>query len=246
MGGERMLRVLLVEDDPAARRLLRDHLLDSGLPVRVDEAEDGEEGLALIAALEPDLVILDLVMPRVSGLGVLLALQEYPPEQRPHILVVSQVSSVALADQVLDLGADFFFQKPVRMGELLTAIRALCPHPEAPAHPLRRGRADRLLEEMGAPERLQGRRWLALAAETLAAAEQPILLKEAYYPAVHLSASTYGAVDKNIRDVIRRIHDTASPSYCAVMGGIPSRCPSNGVFLRKLAQALRRREDSAG
>lgn len=247
MGGERVLRVLLVEDDPAARRLLRDHLLGSELPVQVEEAEDGEEGLALIAGLEPDLVILDLVMPRVSGLGVLLALQERPPKQRPRILVVSQVSSVALADRVLDLGADFFFQKPVRLGELLTAIQALCPCQEVvPCQPLRRGQADRLLEEMGAPERLQGRRWLAVAAETMAAAGRPILLKEAYYPAVHLSASTYAAVDKNIRDVIRRIHDAGSPAYYAVMGGVPDRCPSNGVFLRCLAHELRRRADSAG
>ena len=131
--------------------------------------------------------------------------------------------------------------------KVLTAIQALCPcQEEVPCQPLRRGQADRLLEEMGAPERLQGRRWLAVAAETMAAAGRPILLKEAYYPAVHLSASTYAAVDKNIRDVIRRIHDTGSPAYYAVMGGVPDRCPSNGVFLRCLAHELRRRADSAG
>ena len=247
MGGEEALRVLLIEDDPAARRLLRDCLLDSGAAARVDEAENGEEGLALIAALEPELVILDLVMPKVSGLGVLLALREEPPERPPHILVVSRVSSVALADRVLDLGADFFFQKPVRLGELLTAVRALCPRPESPAQPLRRGQADRLLEAMGAPERLQGRRWLALAAETLAAAEPGrLLLKEAYYPAIRLSASTYAAVDKNIRDVIRRIHETGSPCYHAIMGGVPDRCPSSGVFLRCLARELRRQAGRTG
>lgn len=246
MGGVHTLRVLVIEDDPAARRLLRDNLLDSGVTARVEEAENGEEGLALIAALEPDLVILDLVMPRVSGLGVLLALRDRPLEQRPHILVVSQISSVALVDRVLDLGADFFFQKPVRFGELLTAINALCPREEPKDPPLRRGQADRLLEEMGAPERLQGRRWLAVAAETMAAAGRPILLKEAYYPAVHLSASSYAAVDKNIRDVIRRIHDIGSPGYHAIMGGVPERRPSNGEFLRCLARELRRRADSAG
>lgn len=242
MAERQPLRVLLVEDDPAARRLLRDSLLDSGIVTRVDEAENGEEGLALMAALAPELVILDLVMPRVSGLGVLLALQEWPPERRPHILVVTQVSSVALADRVLDLGAEFFFQKPVRLGELLTAIQALCPREALPVQPLRRGPADRLLEEMGAPERLQGRRWLALTAETLAAAEPgAMLLKEAYYPAIRQSASSYAAVDKNIRDVIRRIHEAGTPCYRAVMGGLPERCPSSGVFLRHLARELRRR-----
>lgn len=247
MGGERLQRVLLVEDDPAARRLLRDSLLDSGVTARVDEAENGEEGLALMAALRPELVILDLVMPRVSGLGVLLALREWPPERRPHILVVSRVGSVALVEQVLDLGADFFFQKPVRFVELLTAIHALCPRTEPETPPIRRGQADRLLEEMGAPERLQGRRWLALAAETLAAAGPgTMLLKEAYYPAIRQSASSYAAVDKNIRDVIRRIHEADTSCYRAVMGGTPARCPSSGVFLRHLARELRRRAGRTG
>lgn len=247
MAERQPLRVLLVEDDPAARRLLRDSLLDSGIVTRVDEAENGEEGLALMAALEPELVILDLILPRVSGLGVLLALQAWPSERRPHILVVSQVSSVALVDQVLDLGAEFFFQKPVKLRELLTVIQALCPRTAVPAQPLRRGPADRLLEEMGAPEHLQGRRWLALTAETLAAAgPEGMLLKEAYYPAIRQSSSSYAAVDKNMRDVIRRIHEAGTPCYQAIMGGMPERCPSSGLFLRQLAQELRRRTGHSG
>ena len=247
MEGEQALRVLLIEDDPAARRLLRDCLTESDLAVRIEEAENGAEGLALIAAWQPDLVILDLVMPQVSGLGVLLALREEPPEHPPHILVVSQVSSVPLADQVLDLGADFYFQKPVRLRELILAVKALFPQLGAPPCPLRRGQADRLLAEMGVPERLQGRRWLALTAETLAAAGPgQMLLKEAYYPAIRLSASSYAAVDKNIRDVIHRIHEAGTPCYHAVMGGAPERCPSSGVFLRCLARELRRRAGQPG
>ena len=186
MSGGRAVRVLLVEDDPVARKLLRDCLEGSGANFHVEEAADGEEGLALIASWTPDLVVLDLIMPRLSGLGVLLALAEEPV--RPRVLVVSRVSSMALVDRILELGADFFFQKPARHGEILAAIRALCLRRES-EQPIRRGQADRLLAEMGAPERLQGRRWLAMAAEALAAGPEHMLLKEAYYSAVRMSAS---------------------------------------------------------
>lgn len=239
MGEAHILRVLLIEDDPSARKLLRDGL--SVVPVEVKEAEDGQEGLALIAAWSPDLVLLDLIMPRVSGLGVLCALQQNPPECRPHVVVVSRVSSLPLVDQVLDLGAEFFFQKPVHLDELLMVVQALCPHPPPP-QPLRRSLADRLLEEMGVPEHLQGRRWLALAAEALAASESGhMLLKQAYYSAMRQGGTSYAAVDKNIRDVIRRIHTAHSPLYQTMMGGTPARCPSNGEFLRHLSRELRRR-----
>lgn len=242
MGEAHVLRVVLIEDDPTARKLLRDGL--SVVPVEIDEAEDGQEGLALIEERSPDLVILDLVMPRVSGLGVLLALKKNPPKLRPRILVVSRVSSLPLVDRVLDLGADFYFQKPVCLDELLETIQALFPNPSptSPVPPLRRSLADRLLEEMGAPEHLQGRRWLALAAEALAASETGhMLLKEAYYSAMCQGGTSYAAVDKNIRDVIRRIHAVHSHLYQAIMGGMPERCPSNGDFLRHLARELRRR-----
>lgn len=236
-----MLRVLLIEDDPSARKLLCDGLLRCDVRVQVSEAEDGLEGLAMIEELSPDLVILDLIMPHVSGLGVLSSLNKNPPEHRPHIVVVSRVSSLSIIDQVLDLGAEFFFQKPVQLDELLVVIQALCPHPPPP-QPLRRGLADRMLEEMDVPEHLQGRRWLALAAEALAASESGhMLLKQAYYSAMRQGGTSYAAVDKNIRDVIRRIHTAHSPLYQTMMGGMPERCPSNGEFLRHLARELRRR-----
>ena len=96
----------------------------------------------------------------------------------------------------------------------------------------------KLLEEMGAPEHRLGTRWIALTAQTLAAGPEGMLLKEAYYPAIQRSRSSYGAVDKNIRDVLQTIHAAATPRYQALMGGLPSRCPSSKAFLLRLAREL--------
>ena len=232
------IHILLVENDESTRKLLRDGLEGmSGLPVRIDEAADGAEGLEAIRALRPDLVLLDLVMPRVSGLGLLLSLQEDPPPKLPRIVVLSRVSAEEVVEQVLDLGVDFFFQKPVQLRELAAVIRSLC-RPRAGEGGVRRGRVHRLLEEMGAPEHRLGTRWIALTAQTLAAGPEGMLLKEAYFPAIQRSRSSYGAVDKNIRDVLQTIHAAATPRYQALMGGLPSRCPSSKAFLLRLAREL--------
>ena len=233
------IHILLVENDAGTRKLLRDGLESlSSLPLYIDEAADGREGLEAIRTRGPDLVLLDLVMPRMSGLGLLLALREDPPERVPQIVVLSRVSSETVIERVLDLGVDFFFQKPVELGELTAVIQALCL-PRPVREPLRRSRVWRLLEELGAPEHRVGSRWMALTAQTLAYGPEGMLLKEAYFPAIQQSRSSYSTVDKNIRDVIQVIHHTAAPAYQKLMGGIPSRCPSSGVFLGRLAQELR-------
>ena len=71
------LRIVLVDDDADHRALLRDRLLQLGLPVEVvGEAGDAASGLALIRTSDPDLVLLDIEMPGGSGLDLMQALQE--------------------------------------------------------------------------------------------------------------------------------------------------------------------------
>ncbi|HEY1011665.1 MAG TPA: response regulator [Herpetosiphonaceae bacterium] len=79
--------VAVIDDDPDSRRILRTLLERAGW--RVAEAVDGIDGLALIDEIQPELVVLDLMMPRLDGFGLLDRLQERPPERRPPVLVVS-------------------------------------------------------------------------------------------------------------------------------------------------------------
>ncbi len=90
-----MIRVLVVDDSAFARKVMRESLLTSPLIEVVGTARDGIDALEKIAALKPDVVTLDLVMPELDGLGVLAALS---PEQRSRVVIVS------VADGETDIG----------------------------------------------------------------------------------------------------------------------------------------------
>jgi len=90
-----MIRVLVVDDSAFARKVVRESLLTSPLIEVVDIARDGIDALEKIAALQPDVITLDLVMPNLDGLGVLAALSA---EQRARVVVVS------MADGESDIG----------------------------------------------------------------------------------------------------------------------------------------------
>jgi two-component system KDP operon response regulator KdpE len=123
--------VLVVDDEIQIRRLLRVSLEANGY--RMYEAATGQDGLAQVAVLKPDIVVLDLGLPDMGGMDMLKRLREWS-----HTPVI--VLSVHDADEdkiaLLDAGADDYLTKPFSMGELLarlrTAQRHAQPAPDTP------------------------------------------------------------------------------------------------------------------
>ena len=114
------LRVLVVEDDESSRRTLSDALREAGCCVR--EAADGCAGLE-IAAREPlDLVVLDLLLPRLDGEHMLARLR---PGNAVAVIVVSAKRGEDDRVTALDLGADDYLVKPFSVRELLARARAV-------------------------------------------------------------------------------------------------------------------------
>ncbi|MCI8477665.1 MAG: response regulator [Oscillospiraceae bacterium] len=234
-----VIRVLVVEDNLSTRLLLRDFLdqLD-GVEV-CGEAADGQEALALIQAHAPDLITLDLIMPHISGHGLLLALREHPPPKRPKILVISHAGSDQVVEETLTLGADFYLLKPVNLAEVAHSIYMLCQKKPSNPRPLL-GKILWLLEQMEVPCDLIGCRGAALAAEALCKVGcGEMYLKEAYLTATKELHTSPENVEKNIRDYIEKLHKKGSPAYQRLMGGMPDRRPKNSAFLTKLTNAVR-------
>ena len=114
------MKVLIADDDPQLVRALRITLAAHGYEVIA--AADGASAIALAAQAHPDLVLLDLGMPRLGGIEVIEALRGWT--QAPIIVVSGRVGS---ADKVeaLDAGADDYVTKPFQIDELLARLRAL-------------------------------------------------------------------------------------------------------------------------
>lgn len=115
--------LLLVEDDPQIQRFLAAALDAHGHALRI--AGTGSEGLQLAALHQPDIVIVDLGLPDISGLEVIARLREW--YGRP-ILVLSARDRETDKVAALDLGADDYLTKPFGIGELLARLRVMQRH----------------------------------------------------------------------------------------------------------------------
>jgi len=114
------MRILIADDDPQILRALTVTLRARGYEIVT--AGDGAQAIELAAAQHPDLVMLDLGMPKVTGVDVIVALRGWT--QVP-ILVVSGRSDAADKVDALDAGADDYVTKPFAIDELLARVRAL-------------------------------------------------------------------------------------------------------------------------
>jgi DNA-binding response OmpR family regulator len=114
-------KILVIEDDPSILRGLQLNLGMEGYAVR--SAGDGAQALALAASEHPDLLLVDLMLPRVSGLEVIRAVREKDPEL--PIIILSAKGQEADKVQGLSLGADDYLVKPFGLKELLARIDAV-------------------------------------------------------------------------------------------------------------------------
>jgi two-component system response regulator MprA len=114
-------RVLVVDDDKAVRESLRRSLEFNGYDVEL--ANDGAEALAGIGATDPDVVIMDVMMPRLDGIEATRALRT--AHNDVPILVLTARDAVGDRVDGLDAGADDYLTKPFALQELLARLRAL-------------------------------------------------------------------------------------------------------------------------
>lgn len=112
--------ILVVEDDAGVQKYLKELLLDNGYAVRV--ASDGIAALNQIQKMSPDLVILDLGLPNMTGEAVCLEIRKKYPDLR--VIILTAKDGVADIIQGLNLGADDYVTKPFVADELLARIKA--------------------------------------------------------------------------------------------------------------------------
>ena len=115
--------ILVVEDEAALVEMLRYNLEAEGY--RVAEAGDGEQALVLVAEEMPDLVLLDWMLPQVSGIEVCRRLKRAPSTRRIPIILLTARGEEEDTIRGLDTGADDYIVKPFALSLLLARIRAV-------------------------------------------------------------------------------------------------------------------------
>ncbi len=115
------IRVLIVDDHAVVREGLRTFLeLQDGIEV-AGEAADGAQAVELAQQLEPDVILMDLVMPRLDGIGAIRAIRERAPQVR--VIVLTSFLDDERLMPALEAGADGYLLKDVEPSELARAIR---------------------------------------------------------------------------------------------------------------------------
>ena len=115
--------VLVIEDDPDQRRLLQRMLSASGW--RVEAAPDGEAGLRLAAERRPDVIVLDVMMPRLTGFQACRRLKAEPATASVPIVIVTTKDQPADEFWAREVGADAFLAKPVDVRQLTELLDRL-------------------------------------------------------------------------------------------------------------------------
>lgn len=115
--------ILVVEDEGALLALLRYNLERQGF--HVDEATDGQEALLRIAEAKPDLVLLDWMLPTMSGIEICRQIRRRPATRHLPVIMVTARTEDHDAVRALDMGADDYIAKPFAVEALIARIKAL-------------------------------------------------------------------------------------------------------------------------
>ena len=118
-----MTRVLIIDDEAPIRLLCRVNLEAEGM--EVVEAGDGPTGLELARSVQPDVVLLDVMMPKLSGFEVCKRLRADPATAGVGVLMVTALDQPTDIERAIDAGTDDFVTRPVNKTELLLRVKAL-------------------------------------------------------------------------------------------------------------------------
>jgi len=119
------ISVLIADDNKEFCSILNDYLLNQKDIVVTGIAKDGREALELIQQKQPDLVVLDIIMPHLDGLGVLEKLNGMDLDKMPRVIVLSAVGQDKITQQAITLGADYYVVKPFDMDIFTKRIREM-------------------------------------------------------------------------------------------------------------------------
>lgn len=119
-------KILIADDNQANRELLEAYLASSGCDTEI--AVDGQDTLAKVKSFQPDLILLDVMMPKLNGFEVCQKLRADPATKRIMVLMVTALNEAGDIERAVKAGTDDFVSKPVNKTELLKRVQFMLKH----------------------------------------------------------------------------------------------------------------------
>jgi two-component system response regulator (stage 0 sporulation protein A) len=243
------IKVLIADDNREFCEVLEEFFNEQPDLVLTGIAHNGHETLQLIREQEPDIVVLDIIMPHLDGLGVLERLAEW--ESRPKIVVLTTLGQEAVTIRSLELGADYYILKPFDLEVLGNRLRQLANGQSfSPSSPVVRNRnmdveVTKILHQMGIPAHIKGYQYLREA--ILLVIEDMNLLgavtKELYPMIARKYMTTPSRVERAIRHAIELAWDRGNVEMMTKFFGYTINMergkPTNSEFIAMVADKLR-------
>ena len=246
------IKVLLADTNEDFRMLLSD-LIDAEPDLEIlGAAENGEQALQLVRELDPDVLVTDVILPKMDGLAVLQRMQA--AASRTRAVVVSGFYTQQVLTEASELGAAFFLPKPCAPELLLNRIRQAAqsrlpefppfPAPEASAEPSLEAMVTEIIHEIGVPAHIKGYQYLREAI-ILTINDMDIInaVTKALYPAV---AKKFGTTPSRVERAIRHAIEVAwdrgdievlQKFFGYTVSNIKGK-PTNSEFIAMIADSL--------
>ncbi len=250
-----MLRVLIVDNNVELCATIAEYLNGLLDMTVAGIAYDGEQALALIRDLEPDVVILDITMPHLDGMAVLERLGAQGLKKAPTIIMLTALGREDIIQRFMELGAHYYILKPFDLQVLADRIRQFAlpslPATVGESRELSQGsrydyekRLTYLLHMMGVPPHLKGYQYMREAVLMIlknAKLMEDALTKELYPRLAEQHGTTPGAVEGAIRNAVVTAWRGGNKEYMAQIldSRHVDRFPTNVLLLSKLADAVR-------
>lgn len=250
------LKVLIIDDDEKYAKTISEHIRAQDDMTSCGIATDGEEGYNMILETKPDAVILDIILPKLDGIGILRRMSlASEMDNKPQILVSSASTLSNLYDMATRYGASYYMIKPQRLESVCDAVRDMCgvKRDFAPKSPsgIREDTYDletmvtEFIHELGVPAHIKGYHYLRTAI-MMVVKDMDLLnyiTKELYPEIAKAYKTTSSRVERAIRHSIEVAWTRGKPQTMNEVFGYTINTgkgkPTNSEFIAMIADRIR-------
>lgn len=252
-------KILIADESKDARKALRDNLFKAGYHY-VEEASNGEEAISRIGTFHPDIVIIDVWLSKIDGIGVIRNCSSFnfAPDKKPTYILVSQATNATLFVEATQAGADLCLLKPFDYPSLFehiqsfVRIRNTTPAPGSSSRNTRalpdiETQVTKIIHQIGVPAHIKGYQYLRTAI-LMTVADNDVInsVTKVLYPSVAKKyATTTSRVERAIRHAIEVAWDRGDVDVLNSYFGYTIQNnrgkPTNSEFIAMIADNLRLR-----